>query len=96
MNLPVDSKKLMRGLVVVGVLFVISLVGVGGYYLGMRTAVVQLQESATGADVETEAEAEGPSYLKNPFSAEESGETTNPFYQNPFRTIKGLYTERSR
>ena len=86
MNLPIDSAKLKKGLTVVGLFFVIIGVGVGGYYLGLRTAVSQFQQAAS-------EESEGSSYLKNPFS-EESSETQNPFYQNPFRTIKGLYTEK--
>lgn len=89
MNLPVDAVKLKKGLMIVGLFFVIAGVGIGGYYLGMRTAASQLQPAAT-------EESEGPSYLTNPFSTEEGEEATeNPFYQNPFRTIKGLYTEKS-
>ena len=90
MNLPVDAAKLKKGLMVVGLFFVIVGVGVGGYYLGMRAATAQFQ-AASGT------ESEGPSYLTNPFATEEGEETSegsNPFYQNPFRTIKGLYTER--
>ncbi len=89
MNLPIDSTRLKKGLMVVGLFFVIIGVGVGGYYLGMQNAFSQFQELQEEA-----SSAEEPSYLKNPFS-EESSETQNPFYQNPFRTIKGLYTEKS-
>ena len=89
MNLPVDLVKLKKGLMVVGLFFVIIGVGVGGYYLGAQlTAVSCLEEPSS---------AEEPSYLQNPFATdEESSGAANPFYQNPFRTIKGLYTERSR
>ena len=88
MNLLVDSTKLKKGLVLAGVLFVVLGVGVGGYYLGVRlTAVSCLGEPSS---------AEGSSYLKNPFAADkESSAAANPFYQNPFRTVKGLYTEKS-
>lgn len=88
MILPVDSVKLKKGLVLVGVLFVVLGVGVGGYYLGARlTAVSCLEEPSS---------EEGSSYLQNPFATdEESSGAANPFYQNPFRTVKGLYTEKS-
>ena len=72
---------------IVGLFFVIISVGVGGYYLGMQAAVSKFPQA-------TSEESEEPSYLKNPFSAEEASESANPFYQNPFRTVKGLYTER--
>lgn len=95
MNLPVDSMRLKKGLVLVGVLFVVLGIGVGGYYLGMR-AGAQIAASQFQELQEQASTAEEPSYLKNPFSAEEAEETTgNPFYQNPFRTVKGLYTEKS-
>lgn len=95
MDLPVNSEnlksdKLKKGLTVVGLFFVIVGVGIGGYYLGLRTAVSQFQELQ-----EEVSSVEEPSYLKNPFSSEETSEGSNPFYQNPFRTIKGLYTEKS-
>lgn len=91
MTLPIDSVKFKKGLVVVGLLFFVSLVGVGGYYLGMQAASAQFQAASEAA----EASGEGPSYLTNPFATDEAEETTeNPFYQNPFRTIKGLYTEK--
>lgn len=93
MNLPIDSTRLKKWLTIVGLLFFVSLVGVGGYYLGMRAASAQFQAASKAA----EASGEGPSYLTNPFATDEAEETTeNPFYQNPFRTIKGLYTERNR
>ena len=88
MNLPVDSRRLKNGLAIAGLLFFVSLVGVGGYYLGARLAAVSCLEEPSSE--------EGSSYLTNPFATDEAEETTeNPFYQNPFRTIKGLYTERS-
>ena len=75
----------------VGVLFVVLGIGVGGYYLGVRATISQFQQAASSS-----SEEEGPSYLTNPFSTDESETTTeNPFYQNPFRTIKGLSTEKS-
>lgn len=96
MNLPIDSVKLKKGLTVVGLFFVIIGVGVGGYYLGMQAATAQFQAASEAA----EASGEGPSYLTNPFATDEADKaeetTENPFYQNPFRTIKGLYTERNR
>ena len=81
---------------VVGLFFVIIGVGVGGYYLGMQAASAQFQAASEAAEAAAEASGEGPSYLTNPFATDEAEETTeNPFYQNPFRTIKGLYTEKS-